>query len=187
MGEAHWDESVASWESRRAFIRSVLLRQRYGLDPEEVADLTGEVLVRIFIATRSASPDNPEGFMTTIAHRTAVDWALRRKRWRTLVHAWDAAAERVADSAPAPGEIPSDDVLDRLRFLALEYFRGYQPGCVDVASAYFAEVAWRDVARELDERPNTLAQRWHRCREQFLAEVRARGPAWLLGLPRREG
>ncbi len=186
MSDARWQETPAAWESRRAFVRAVLGRPRYALDADELDDLTGEALVRIFVATRSRKPDNPEGFMTTIAHRTALDWTLRRKRWRTLVQAWDAAAEHVSDPALRPEDVLSTDVLDRLRFFALEYFLSQQPVCVEVARAYFADTVWRDLAREVGERANTLAQRWHRCREQLITEIRSKGPAWLLGIPARE-
>ncbi|MGH7725632.1 MAG: hypothetical protein ACREOU_09405 [Candidatus Eiseniibacteriota bacterium] len=109
--------------------------------------------------------------MSRIAWRAWVDFCRHRKAETgalgTAVDVDDVELESPPDSTVDP------HALALWRFAVCEWFARHSPRCLDPAKFVFDGRSWAEAAECLKERPNSLAKRWQRCREQFLSYVRA--------------
>ena len=182
-----WDPRSPAWAKRLAFARGVLSGSRYDLAADDREDLAQEALLDLFERSRSERPRNPEGLLRTIAHRKALDLFRARSRWRRLLDGSDPSAHDAVDPALGPEQVLRMRLLESLPALAMTWFESHQPDCLPHARTYFEDGAWKDLAAGKDARVNTVIQQWTRCRNAFVAHLRARGLGWTIGEGRRGG
>lgn len=162
------------WTGAREFLLRRLRHELRGRDPGDLQDLAQEALVRLLRACRRREARNPEALMTAIARRTAIDHFRRTRRWQRLV---TSAAEPEEIAVVADPETPEDS-LERLRFVALEFFAARGEVCHELALAYFDCRDWVRVARETGRSHDAVRRQWSRCLAALRAEA-ARRPGWL--------
>jgi DNA-directed RNA polymerase specialized sigma24 family protein len=176
-----WDDRTHAWSERLAFARRVLSNSRFELTPEDREDLAQEALADLFVQSRSERPLNPEGLLRTIAQRKAIDLVRARARWRRLFDGSETALADAASPLPGPDSALRMRLVEAMPAIATTWFRLHRPDCLPHARTYFDDGAWKDLAAEKDLRVNTVIQQWSRCRNAFVAHLRACGMGWALG------
>jgi len=161
--EIQWDEAVA------------FLRRRLGYELPSSArthleDLVQESLVRLLRAVRREPVDNVEALMTEIARRTAIDCLRRNTRWSAIVTTDTTDVERVADPTTPASRL--GDPVERLQFVVLEFFTMREARCQDLATAYFAEQDWKEVAAKSGRSHDAVRKQWSRCLEMLRQAAR---------------
>jgi RNA polymerase sigma factor (sigma-70 family) len=160
-------EGEVPWTEARDFLSRRLRRELRGQGPDDLQDLTQEALVRLLRAVRREGAENTEALMTAIARRTAIDHIRRTMRWsRRLEYQADPCQQAASAGVDGP-----DDELDRLRFVALEFFAARGRPCHDLALAFFACRDWRRVAEDLGRSHEAVRRQWSRCVEALRAEA----------------
>lgn len=154
--EIRWSEAV------------IFLRRRLGYElPASVRthldDLVQESLVRLLRAVRRERVDNVEALMTEIARRTAIDCLRRNTRWSAIVTGDSSEIDQVPD--PASRSAPLGDPVERLQFVVLEFFTERETRCQELATAYFAEQDWKEVASRCGRSHDAVRKQWSRCLE----------------------
>lgn len=151
------------WEAIQSAFRSHLGRRAGAGDRRFLDDLVQEGCIRLLRAARREPVENVDALVSTVAHRTWVDFVRRRMRWRRVFAAGD---DQIAET-PAPGGYEYGDLRDRLQFIVLGLFeREGADACRDLARAYFAETDWKTVARSLNQGHAAVRKRWSRCVEE---------------------
>lgn len=165
-------ESTIDWTEVLKLVRRTIGVRLYRTEMHEIDELAAEAWVRVLRAVKLQSPDNLEAFATTIAQNTHIDFVRRRQRQAALHDA--LLAEGRCDASPSRG-----DELERLRFLALEFFRG--TSCGELAEAYFSEVTWKQHAARVGRSPDAVRKEWERCVMKLRAAARKAGSrfAWM--------
>lgn len=172
-------EALLNWRDTLHLMKRVLKRHLQADEQREVEDLAQEAAIRLLRATRRGAVERVEGLASDIARKTAIDYIRTQARWRLLIrHTADPAdSEASLSTATPPG-----DPLDRFRFVVLEYFRGSDQDCEDLARVYFEDAeTWNDVAGRLGMTPAAVRQRWSRCMGSLRDRIR-RDPDFLDGI-----
>ena len=181
-----WDPKSPAWAERLAFVRRVLSSSHYELSPEDREELAQEALVDLFERSRSERPRNPEGLLRTIAHRKAVDLFRGRSRWRRILDGSESA-EGAAELRPSSEDLLERHLRESLPAISQAYFAKHHPDCLPHARTYFEDGSWKELAREVDARVNTVIQQWTRCRGALVVHLRKCGFGWALTEGRRRG
>jgi len=164
-------ESQIDWNEARAFLGRRIARKLGHVDPSILEDATQEACVRLLRALRREGAQNPEGLMTTIADRTAISIIRRLARERGTTVDIEETAGAVAEPRPLSPDILAD-LLDRVRFIALEFFRTREAWlCLKLAQAWFREEQWAVMADRLHMTQGAVRKRWERCRKDLLQEL----------------
>jgi DNA-directed RNA polymerase specialized sigma24 family protein len=164
--------AVIQWDEARAFLRERIAAQLRSTDASTIEDLTQEALIRSWRALGRGAVRSPQALMHTIAQRTCKDHFRRRK----LADLFRPLGD-IEPPVPDQEGIPSD-VIERIRFTMLEFFRINSSSCLELARAYFAEQNWASVARKAGRSHEAVRRQWSRCVDRLRAEAR-RGPGWL--------
>ncbi len=153
-----------------------LARGRFADDQEDVAM---DAWVRLDRWARKGNEaHNFEAVMMSIAERAWLDF-LDRKESRLKRRGGETPIdnEPIAALVEKRGVDPADLAL--VRFAVSEWFRANKPRCAALAKHYFAGRSWKEVSN-LEatvegpaEKPNSIAQRWHRCQHAFISAARA--------------
>lgn len=143
--------SEADWAQARAFLHGRLRRLLDRCDEAVVEDATQEAAVRLLRVMRREEVRNLEALMNDICRKTAIDIMRSNGRFRATFEPLDEQAEHVAIESTA-------DPLERLEFAVLEFFRGRQAACYDLAVAYFNDRDWELSRRHGREEPRRRAQ-----------------------------
>lgn len=164
-------ESQLDWNEARSFLRRRMGRKLGQVDPSILEDATQEACVRLLRALRREGAQNPEGLMTTIADRTAISIIRRLARERGTTVDIEETAGRAVESRPLSSDILGD-LLDRVRFIALEFFKTRNAWlCLKLAQAWFREEPWVVVADQLHMTQESVRKRWERCRKDLVQEL----------------
>lgn len=156
-------DPALDWEEVNNALRRHLGRRAGAADRQFLDDLVQEACIRLLRAARRSRVENLDALVSTVAHRTWVDFIRRRMRWRRV---FTADSERTPEAA-APDGHAYGDVRDRLQFIVLELFeREGAEGCRDLARAYFAEMDWKTVAASRKQGYAAVRKRWSRCVEE---------------------
>jgi DNA-directed RNA polymerase specialized sigma24 family protein len=154
-------EQMLDWEEARRFLRRRIATHLHSDERSILEDLTQVALVRLLRAIRREGVRDAGALMTEIARRTWIDH-VRSKRRRE--HIWlrlEDGHDQVRD--PRPGHDAPGELIDRVRFVVLEFFDARRSGCRDLAGAFFAGVSWAEVARQTGRSPEAVRQQWLRC------------------------
>jgi DNA-directed RNA polymerase specialized sigma24 family protein len=167
------------WNALRAYALQRIRRRLRFAPAMTTEDLAQEVMVTLFRLSQREKLVNAEALTTTLVHRVCVDH-VRRMRGPT------GRLDPLPDTdtpwelpAPDPSQEIGTDMLELFRFIVLEHFRQHDSPCHELATEFFAEQSWSNVARRMQLRHNTVIKRWSRCMEQIreLAYTQ-RGPVW---------
>jgi DNA-directed RNA polymerase specialized sigma24 family protein len=148
--------SEADWAQARAFLHGRLRRLLDRCDEAVVEDATQEAAVRLLRVMRREEVRNLEALMNDICRKTAIDIMRSNGRFRATFEPLDEQAEHVAIESTA-------DPLERLEFAVLEFFRGRQAACYDLAVAYFNDRDWEQVADTVGKSHAAVRKQWSRC------------------------
>lgn len=169
-------EAARDFQQEIRFLRDRMTALARGRYPDELDDIAHEAWIRLHRALQRESAQNLEALMTRIAWRSWVDFCRKRATERRVLGTPVAVEET---SVGEVSDAPTLDLeaLESWRFAVCEWFAEHRPPCLAIVGHVFAGRSWNEASRELGERPNTLAKRWQRCREQFLELARRdRGP-----------
>jgi RNA polymerase sigma factor (sigma-70 family) len=155
-------ESEIRWSEATAFLRRRLGYELPSSARHELEDLVQESLVRLLRAVRREPVENLEALMTEIARRTAIDRLRRHTRWSLILSSEPPDLDQVADPSPSR-EI--GDPVERLQFVVLEFFTAREARCRELATAYFAEQDWKQVAARVGRSHDAIRKQWSRCVE----------------------
>lgn len=151
------------WKEIQSAFRSHLGRRAGAGDRRFLDDVVQEACIRLLRTARREPVENMDALVSTVAHRTWVDFIRRRMRWRRVF----AAGDEHIEEAAAPGGYEYGGLRDRLQFIVLELFeREGADACRDLARAYFAETDWKTVAKSLNQGHAAVRKRWSRCVEE---------------------
>jgi DNA-directed RNA polymerase specialized sigma24 family protein len=153
------------------FLRTRMVALARGRFPDDLDDIASEAWIRLNRAVQREEPRNAEALMTRIAWRSWVDFC-RRKAAQARALGAPIPAEDVATLAATESSEIDPQLLETWRFSVCEWFARHRPGCLETARHVLAGRTWNQASDVAHERPNTLAKRWQRCREQFLAMAR---------------
>lgn len=175
--ETSSQERATDWAGVLVLVRrTVSVHVRHG-ERDQIEDITQEASLRVIRAIRRQPARNVEALATHIAQKACADYVRRRRREAALEKALIASAGHDFPSLrPASG-----DVLDRLRFVVLEFF-GESP-CGELAKAFFAGTNWKQYADGAGTEHSAERKKWSRCVEKLRAAARKGGAlvAWMDG------
>jgi DNA-directed RNA polymerase specialized sigma24 family protein len=167
LGEAEWARALA-------FLRARLRKLLDRFDDSAVEDATQEAAIRLLRVVRREQVRNTDALMNVICRKIAIDtmrWHKRRQ----------ATFEPMSESVEYGFTLPVDP-LARIEFAVLEFFRGRQAACYELAVAYFNDRDWEHVAGSLGKSHAAVRKQWSRCLGQ-LRSVAMRSPdllfAWV--------
>jgi len=160
-----------NFERELEFLRNRVRALARGRFPDEQEDVASDAWIRLDRALRRGGARNEEALMTRIAWRAWVDF-FRRKKSASGVFGAPVPIEGIDVGEDEADPSVDPEALAIWRFAVYEWFAQHQPRCVDPARQLFSGRNWVEAGAELGERPNSLAKRWQRCKDQFLESVR---------------
>jgi DNA-directed RNA polymerase specialized sigma24 family protein len=152
-----------NWDVMRTRMKSAFSGRVRFEDRSLVDDLTQEGLVRILRASRTMQIENLDAFLNTIVQRVWIDHVRRRASWRRIFDPLEEGTERGAAAPPSTAECETGTPVSRTRFLVMEFFRTRKSACLPLASEYFRELDWNQVAEQLGRSHAAVRQQWKRC------------------------
>lgn len=151
------------WDTTRTRMKLAFSGHVHFEDRSLVDDLTQEGLVRILRASRTTQIENLDAFLNTVVRRVWIDHVRRRASWRRIFDPLEDGTERDAAAPPTAAEPESGTPVSRTRFLVMEFFRTRKSACLPLASEYFHELDWNQVAERLGRSHAAIRQQWKRC------------------------
>jgi DNA-directed RNA polymerase specialized sigma24 family protein len=170
-GPAH-AQAVRDVQRELEFLKLRIRALARGRFPDEHDDVASDAWIRLDRTLRREGARNEEALMTHIAWRAWVDFC-RKKSSESRALGAPVPLDDVEVEAVSQGHGVDPEELAMWRFAVCEWFAQHQPPCLETARHYLEGRSWVEAAAVLRERPNSLAKRWQRCREQFLEMVRA--------------
>lgn len=171
MTEARSAEGRNSGAELRALRQRMqsLAAGRYFADLDDIA---ADAWIRLDRALGREPAQNLEALMTSVAWRAWVDFC-RKKAAERRALGQSVDIDEMELAIPEEERAIDPDALATWRFAMSEWFQRNQPQCLDPARTVFEGRTWGELAEALGAKPNSLAKRWQRCRESFLAAARA--------------
>jgi hypothetical protein len=164
-------EPGIDWKEARAFLRRRVSVELRFEDPATLEDVCQDSLVRLLRASRSMEIRNLEALMTEIARRACISHIrsarVKRDRFTPL-----------EDDAPEPEDRSSDgaglavDPVARLCFMVLEFLRGHDGLCHQIARLRAQGVDMSEIAGRVGRSHDAVRKHWsRRCWPAVLAEI----------------
>lgn len=154
-----------------AFLRRCISTLARGRSAADLDDVASDAWIRLDRTLRREPARNLEALMNRVARFAWVDHC-RSLAARTRALGATISIEETEMEAPThePGWDPH--ALAQWRFAVCEWFTLHRPPCLALVQILFSGRTWLEVSDSLGERPNSLAKRWQRCKDEFLASVR---------------
>lgn len=160
--------SEIDWKRALHLSRKLARQVRTPAARAEADDVANEALLRVVREVRRGrAVQSLDAFVTLVTKRVAVDAARSRRRWNAVVVSDNERSKRTA----AP-KVELGDPLDRARFIVLGYFERTSTECFRLASAFFDEVPWPNLAQTISKKPEAVRQTWKRCLDRLRESVR---------------
>lgn len=148
-------------EEARSFVLAVV-RRKLGYGDPDVEDITQDVLLLLIRYARDHTIANWRALAARIAELQVAS-AIKQRQRRRRYH--QPAGPQYEQAAGRDGS-----ALEWVNLLVRDYFAKHMPECLPLFDRHAsAGVSFEDLAREMNVTPESLRQRWHRCRKHVQA------------------